>query len=267
MKTIFANVIAIYRRELQSYFASPFAYIVAGIFWLLSGFFYVYILFAPEAGLIQAAAAKDQTGFPPGALDVAYEFLRAFLTVLGSLIVFLLPLLSMGLYAEERKQGTLELLATSPLTNWAIAVGKLLGVVTFFITMTIPLLIYETITLSAAEPPVQPGVTLVSHLGLILLAAAILSLGMFVSSLTDSSIIAAVVTFALIFLLWIIDLIGESIPGPVGDILEHLSLLKHYNNLVQGIFDTGSVVLLISYIFLGVFLTAQSIEAFRFQRS
>ncbi len=267
MKTIFANIIAIYRKELQGYFASPFAYIVAGIFWLLSGFFYIYILFAPEAGLIQAAAAKDQTGFPPGALDVAYEFLRAFLSVLGSLILFLLPILSMGLYAEERKQGTLELLATSPLTNWAVATGKLLGVVTFFVTMIIPLLIYETITLNSAEPPAPIGVTIISHLGLILLAAAILSLGMFISSLTDSSIIAAIVTFALIFFLWIIDLIGESIQGNVGDILEHLSLLKHYNNLVQGTFDTGSIVLLISYIFLGVFLTAQSIENFRFHRS
>ena len=267
MKIIIANTIAIFRRELQGYFASPLAYIVAGIFWLLSGFFYVYILFSPEVGLIQVASAKDQTGFPPGALDVAYEFLRAFLSVVGSLILFLLPMLSMGLYAEERKQGTLELLATSPLTNWTIAVGKLLGAVTFFVTMIIPLFIYETITLSAADPPVQPGVTIIGHLGLILLAAATLSLGMFISSLTDSSIIAAIITFALIFLLWIIDLIGQSIQGPMGDILEHLSLLKHYNNLVQGVFDTGSIVLLVSYIFLGIFLTAQSIEAFRFQRS
>lgn len=266
MRTIFANVIAIYRRELQSYFASPFAYIIAGVFWLLSGFFFVAILMGPE-GLITQAAFRDQMGITNPPIDVAYQFLSYFLGVLGSLALFILPMLSMGLYAEERKRGTLELLATSPLTNWSVALGKLLGVLTFFLTMVLPLLIYEAIVLSAASPKTSPTVMFLGHFGLILLAAAILSLGMFISSLTDSTILAAILTFALVLFLWVVDLVASSLVGPVGDALKHLSLIKNYTTLTQGIFDSSSLIVFISYIVLGLFLTAQSIEAFRFQRS
>jgi len=269
MGVVLGNIIAIYRKELQSYFASPLAYAIAGVFWLLSGFFFVVMLLGPQ-GFIQQAAIVDlqgQQGVQTPPIDVAYIFLREFLGLIGSLALFILPILSMGLYAEERKRGTLELLATSPVTNWAVAVGKLLGVMTFFTTLVLPLLAYEAIALSAANPPVQPAIPLLGHLGLILLAAAVLSLGMFVSSLTESTIWAAVLTFGLILFLWVIDAIAKTISGPVGEALGHLSLLKHYNNLVQGIFDTSSLLLFASYIVLGIFLTAQSIDALRFQRS
>jgi ABC-2 type transport system permease protein len=266
MGTIIGNILAIYRKELQGYFASPLAYIVAGVFWLLSGFFFVAILLSPE-GVINQVAAQDQMGVPTPPVDVAYEFLRYFMSVMGSLALFVLPVLSMGLYAEERKRGTLELLATSPLTNWTVAVGKLLGVLTFFTAMIVPLLAYEAIALGAANPPVPPAVPLLAHLALILLAASILSLGMFVSSLTDSTILSAILTFGLVLFLWIIDLVAKSIGGPVGAALGHLSLLENYNNLVQGVFDTSNLVVFASYIILGLFLTAQSIDALRFQRS
>ena len=262
---IITNIIAIFRKELQGYFASPLAYIVAAVFWLLSGFFLVSILLGPE-GIIQQVALREQMGMPAPPIDVAYVFVRSFFEVIGSLILFILPILSMGLYAEERKRGTLELLATSPLTNWAVALGKLLGVVTFFTAMLFPLLIYEAIALSAANPPIQPGVPLLALVGLILLAASILSLGMFISSLTESTILAAILTFALVLLLWVIDLIANGIGGPVEEALGHLSLLEHYSNLVRGILDTSSLVLFASYIILGLFLTAQSIEALRFAR-
>ncbi len=270
MGVVLGNIIAIYRRELQSYFASPLAYAIAGIFWLLSGFFFVVLLLGPQ-GFIQQAATADlqgqQQGLSVPQIDVAYIFLREFLGFIGSLALFVLPILSMGLYAEERKRGTLELLATSPVTNWAVAVGKLLGVLTFFTTLVLPLLAYEVIALSAASPPVQPAIPLLGHLGLILLAAAVLSLGMFISSLTSSTILAAILTFTLILFLWVIEAIATTVGGPVGEALSHLSLLKHYSNLTQGIFDTSSLILFASYIVLGIFLTAQSIDALRFQRS
>ncbi|MBD2456426.1 ABC transporter permease subunit [Nostoc sp. FACHB-87] len=268
MGIVLANIIAIYRRELQSYFVSPLAYAIAGVFWFISGLFFVTILFGPD-GILPAVAAIDlqgQQGVPVPLIDVPYEFIRAFLDRMGWLLLFILPILSMGLYAEERKRGTLELLATSPLTNWAVAVGKLLGVVTFLITMVAPLLIFEAIAIGASNPPMSPVILLVGHLGLILLAAAILSLGMFVSSLTDSTILAAVMTFALVLLLLFVDLIAKSIGGPVGEAIAHLSLLKHFNTFIQGIFDTSALILFATYIFLGIFLTAQSIDALRFQR-
>lgn len=259
-----SNLLAIFQKELQSYFVSPLAYIVTAVFWFLSGLFFIQLLLGQE-GIIQQVAVSEQMGVPTN-IDVAYVFLNSLFAVMGSLSLFVLPILSMNLYTEERKRGTLELLATSPIANWVVALGKLLGVVAFYIVMILPLLLYEAIAFSAATPAVPPGVPLLAHFGLVLLAAAILSLGMFISSLTDNSIIAAILTFTLVLLLWIIDLIANIIGGSIGEILKHTSLLESYNNLVQGIFDSSDLILLLSYIFLGIFLTAQSIELFRFSR-
>lgn len=270
MGIIFANILAIYRRELQSYFASPLAYIIAGVFWLLGGFFLSAILLGPE-GIIAQIAAADQAqqsgmGTPPS-LDVAYEFLKAYVGLLGSLSMFVLPMLSMGLYADERKQGTLELLATSPVTNWAVALGKLLAVFTFYTAMILPLMVCQAVALGAATPPLGPGIFLLSHLGLLLLAASILSLGMFISSLTGSTVLAAIMTFALILMLWLVDALAQGLGGGAGEALGHLSLLKHFTDFTEGIFDTSGLVLFLSYILLGLYLTAQSVETFRFQRA
>ncbi|NEP45966.1 MAG: ABC transporter permease subunit [Okeania sp. SIO2H7] len=266
MLVIISNIIAIYRKELQGYFASPFAYAIAALFWLLSGFFLIAIVIGPE-GIIQQVALRDQLGITEPPIDAAYEFLQAFLGIMGSMSLFILPMLSMGLYAEERKRGTLELLATSPITNWAVATGKLLGVVTFYMTMILPLLLLEAMVINTAEPPVSPLILLLGHGGLILLAAAVLSLGMFVSSLTDSTILSAIMTFVLALFLWIIDVAGNNFPGGFGEAIKHLSMLNHYQNFVRGIVDTSSLIMLASYIVLGIFLTAQSIDALRFQRS
>lgn len=266
MLVIISNIVAIYRKELQGYFASPLAYTITGIFWLLGGYFLVSILLGPD-GIIQQIATRDQLGITEPPVDAPYEFLKAYLGIMGSLSLFLLPMLSMSLYAEERKRGTLELLATSPLTNWAVATGKLLAVLTFYISMVLPLLGLEFIAVNAADPPVSPVLLLLGHGGLILLAAAVLSLGMFISSLTDSTILSAILTFALVLFLWVIDLVANNVSGFLAEALRHLSMLTHYTNIIQGLVDTSSIIMLLSYIVLGVFLTAQSIDALRFQRS
>ncbi len=265
MRIFFGNLIAIYRRELQSYFISPFAYVIAAVFWFLSGFFFVQALLSP-AGLIAQVSAADQAGALAQGYDAPYEFLKGYLNLLGSLSMFILPMLSMGLYSEERKQGTLELLATSPVTNWVVALGKLLGVVTFFSAMLVPVIIVELLAFSASDPVFPQSVFWLGHLGLILLAAGVLSLGMFLSSLSASTVLAAVMTFGLVLLLWVFDAVSN-IPGPVGEAIGHLSLLTHFNDFSQGIFDTSGLVLFLSYVVLGLFLTAQSIDALRFQRS
>lgn len=262
---IIANIIAILQKELQTYFSSPLAYSIAAVFWLISGLFLVVILLGDQ-GIIQSVALQEQLGYEVPPIDVAYEFLQSFFGIMGSLSLFILPILSMGLYAEERKRGTLELLTTSPLTNWVVALGKLLAVVMFFITMIVPVLVYEAIAFKTANPPIQFQVPLLAHLGLILLAASVLSLGMFISSLTESSIFAAIMTFALVIFFSVIDLIANGIGGQIGDAIAYFSLLKNYENLVQGIFETGNLVVFASYIFLGIFLTAQSIEVLKFSR-
>ena len=265
MGVVVANIIAIYRKELQSYFASPLAWAIASIYWLISGFFFLFLLLGPS-GILAQIAIREQLGIG-NPVDVPYQFLQFFANVMGSLSLFFLPMLSMGLYTEERKQGTLELLATSPITNWAVATGKLLGVLTFFATISLPFLIYEAIAFSDASPALPLTIPLMGYLGLILLAASVFSLGMFVSSLTDSTIFSAILTFVLVFFLWIFRDIADNSEGVAGQLLSHLSLLKHYSNFTQGLIDTGSILVFASYIFLGIFLTAQSIEALRFGRS
>ncbi|NJK75890.1 MAG: ABC transporter permease subunit [Richelia sp. CSU_2_1] len=266
MLIMISNIIAIYRKELQSYFASPLAYAIAAVFWLITGYFLIAILLSPE-GLIPQVSQRDQMGITDPPIDVPYLFIQGFLGFMGSFSLFILPALSMGLYAEERKRGTLELLATSPLTNWAVATGKLLGVLTFYITMLVPPIFCQAIVLNFSNPPLPPAVLLVGHGGLILLAAGVLSLGMFISSLTDSTILSAILTFALVLFLWVIDAAANAVGGPAGTALGHLSLLTNYTNLVKGIVDISSLTLFGSYIILGVFLTAQSIDALRYQRS
>ncbi len=262
MRVIFSNVMAIYRKELQGYFTAPLFYAIAAVFWLLTGYFLIVTLL----GAIDYAYYFEQLD-NTRVIDVASKFQQDFLSVLGNLALFVLPILSMGLYAEERKRGTLELLSTSPLTNWSVATGKLLGAVTFFMALIAPLIGFEAFILSTADPVVSPIFTLIGHLGLFLLAASILAIGLFISSLTDNTIWAAVFTFAFVVFLWLIGFIADGIGGTWGQVLGHLSLLNHYSNLLRGVFDISSLILFGSYIFLGIFLTAQSIEALRFQRS
>jgi ABC-2 type transport system permease protein len=266
MITVLANIDAIFRKELQSYFKSPLSFVIAGFFWILTALFLILI----AQNIIQQAAQSDigrQMGQGGGPVDVPNLILQNFLSVMGSILLFVLPVLSMNLYTEERKRGTLELLATSPITNWAVALGKLLAVITFVITLIVPIALLELYLLSAAKPAFSIQIFLVGHLGLILLAAAVLSLGMFISSMTDSAIVAAFLTFVVILLLWILNALGQAVGGALGDVLNQLSLLKHYSSLSQGVLDTPSIALFVSYIFLGLFLTAQSIDLFRFQQS
>ena len=261
---IITNIIAITQKELQSYFASPLAFSLATVFWLISGIFFVLLLFS-ENGVIQSVALQEQLGNTTP-VDVVYEFMQLFFSTIASLTLFILPILSMGLYAEERKRGTIELLATSPIFNWVVALGKLIGVLLFFIAMIMPILLYEAIAFQGANPPISIQVPLLAHLGLILMAASMLSMGMFISSLTDSTIFAAIMTFVLVVILSMLDAIANVIGGEVGEFIGHFSLLRNYETFVRGIFDTGNLIAFLSYIFLGLFLTSQSIEVLRFTR-
>ena len=263
---ILSNILAIAQRELQGYFASPLTYVVAAVFWFISGLFFVEILIG-EQGIIQQIALSERMGVDLGAIDVAMEFLSSFFAILGSLSILTVPLLSMGLYAEERKRGTLELLATSPITNWVVALGKLWAVVILFIFMIAPVFIYQAIAFSAAEPALPTVIPFLAHLGLILLVTSLLSWGMFISSLTNSTILAAILTFSIVLMLWVIELIANNLEGFLRSGLLHLSLINSYNNLVQGVVNSSDFILFFSNIFLGIFLTAQSIHSLRLNRN
>jgi ABC-2 type transport system permease protein len=260
MRILIGNWGAIYRRELQSYMTSPFYWAIAGLFWLISGLFFASFL---QTLLVRVAELDLQAAATGGVspVNLPYVFQQNYLGVLGFLMLILMPMFSMGLYAEERKRRTLELLATSPVTNWAVAIAKLLAVVTFVLGLLLPLMLIEAVLFSTADPPLQPAAFLLGWIGLLLLAATLLSLGMFISALTDSTLLAAVFSFALALLLWALDSLGGQ------DWFSNLSLLRQFSRWVQGEFDSSSLVLLLSLIGFGVFLTAQAIQTFRVQQS
>jgi ABC-2 type transport system permease protein len=161
----------------------------------------------------------------------------------------------------------MELLATSPITNLEVALGKWLAVWVFFITLLLPPLVYHVLVLSSANPAVDYRLTLMGYVGLTLLAGSVMALGLFISSLTDSTLIAAVATFGLILLLWVIDAAAGQESNWIAATLRHVSLLQQYSNWVQGILSSSSVVLFLSIIVLGLFATVQSVESLRWQQS
>ena len=256
--------VVLYERELRSYFGSPFFYGIAGAFWLLAGFFFNVQL---QGLLSQLAALDQQTGGAAGQpLDAPYLLIQNFMGVLGFLLLLLLPMLSMGLYTEERKRSTLELLLTSPIQNWTVAIAKLLAVLTAVVGLLLPIALYEAIAIGSASPPLSPWIFLSGYVGLLLLAAAVLSLGMFLSSLTESTVLAAILSFLLVLALWALESLGGSVGGIIGDISRQLSLLQQYSQWVEGQVSSASLVLFGSAIGLGLFLTAQSVELLRSQR-
>ncbi|MEO0852772.1 MAG: ABC transporter permease subunit [Cyanobacteria bacterium J06648_11] len=260
---MFRGTLAILRKELRGYFASPIAYIVAAVFWLLAGFFFTQIL----RGVVLASQNADlpsQFGQAPP-FDAGTEMLRAFLSLLGTLSLFVLPMLTMSLYTEERRRGTMELLATSPVSNAAVAIGKWLASLLFFATLIVPLLVCQVLAYSTTTPGMNYAHIAIAHLGLILLAASVTAIGMFISSLTDNTLIAAVSTFGAILLLWVVDSAAGEGTGAIASSLRHISLLQHFNTWIQGTISTSSVVLFASMCGLGIFLTTQSVEAMRWQ--
>ncbi len=266
MRKAFHNILAIYRRELYGYFRSPLAYVITGIFWLICGVLFASIL----TDVIQQSALADfqqqQGGETASSLDVPYLFVQSFLNnVLGSISLLALPLLSMGLYAEERKQGTLELLTTSPLSNWVIAVGKLLGVLTLFVTMIAPFLVFEAMAVTNSQPPLSPLIILMGHFALILQAAAILACGMWISACSSSSLVAGFGTFVLVTAWSNLDTLSDRLGGSVGQFISNFSVVNHFHRLASGVVDIGSLAILTSYTLLGIFLTAQTIELGRRQ--
>jgi ABC-2 type transport system permease protein len=266
MRVAWANFVAIYRKELQGYFATSLNYVIAAVYWFMAGVFYI-ILFNAVQTNVAAQDMQGQAGFECAPGRCSGSHFGELSGVLASLSLFILPLLSMNVFAQERQQGTLELLATSPITTTMVTVGKLAGVLTFFVTLLLPVMFYESLTLLQAEPPFSLGLILLGHGALVLLAAAILSLGLFVSATTESTLLAAVGTFALILLLWILQAVADRVSGVPAAIFRHLSLLQNYTNLIQGSVSTASLVLFASYVILGVFLTVQWVDGLRFQRS
>lgn len=262
-----ANIWAVYQRELYSYFRSPLAYVIVGIFWLVGGLLFISLLIdniqnAALNDFMQAQGEKKIVNY-----DYSYLFLQSFLeSVLGSTSLLVLPLLSMGLYAEERKQGTLEMLVTSPIANWHVAVGKLLGALTVFGLMVLPFLGFEMLAVAGSKPAFPQMLIWMGHGGLMLQAAAILAWGMWISACSSSSIAAAFGTFLLVTAWNNLDILADRFTGAPHLFISNFSVVNHYRRLAGGVLDFSSIAILLTYTLLGVFFTAVAIEFGRGRR-
>ena len=259
------SLYAIYRKEMGHYFVSPVAYVVVGVFLALSAFFFNYFLAAVMQQALQMQMQEMEMGMHPN-IDVTMEVMRAFFGLLSTLVLFLTPMLTMGVFSEERKRGTMELLMTSPVTEMQIVIGKFLASLSLFAIMLLPTAGYLIFTYVRSEPVPPWRMLLAGYIGILLLGGCLLALGSFISSLTENQLIAAVLTFAAFLIVWVIDL-GRNAGGAAGNVLQYLSVIRHYDDFTRGVIDTSSLIYYLSFITLFVFLTVRAIDSMRWRRA
>jgi ABC-2 type transport system permease protein len=255
---------AIYRKEMGHYFVSPVAYVVVGVFLGFSAYFFNYFLAAVMQQAMQMQMQEMEMGMHPN-IDVTMEVMRALFGLLSTLVLFLTPMLTMGVFAEERKRGTMELLMTSPITEVQIVVGKFLASLTLFAIMLLPTAAYLVFIYVHSEPVPPWRLLAVGYAGLLLLGGCLLSLGSFISSLTESQLIAAVLTFGAFLMVWVIDL-GRN-AGGAGNVLEYLSVIRHFDDFTRGVIDSSSLIYYASFMILFVFLTVRAVDSMRWRRA
>jgi len=256
---------AIYRKELGHYFVSPVAYIIIGLFLLVSAYFFVLILGNVIQQSYQATMESMQYGGGM-AFDAPSMAVGGFFGILSTLMLFLAPFLTMGLYSEERKRGTFELLMTSPITETQIVLGKFLAACTLLMIMLLPTAGDLVYLFFHSEPSPPWRVLLSAYIGIFLLGSAIFAIGSFFSSVTESQLIAAMLTFSAILLLWVVGY-GTDSTGYLASALQYLSLIRHYDDFTRGVVDTTGLIYYGSFIFLGVFLTVRSVDSMRWRRA
>ncbi len=253
------NILAVAGKELRSYFHSPIAYVVMTLYALAAGFvFYGYTATYVEQTLRMQMMGAMGSQAPSLNEYIIRPMLEGFLMIL---LLFLVPLFTMRLYAEEKRSGTIELLLTSPLTDLEIILGKFLGALALYAVLVALTFLYVGVLFVYGNPNGKP--LLAQALGLLLFGGALLALGMWFSTLTRNQIIAAVVSMVVLLLLYVLDWIQLYSPGTFGQVMADLSLSTHIDNFAKGVIDLKDVVYYLSVIVLGIFLTARSVEALK----
>jgi len=253
---------AIYRKEIGHYFVSPIAYAVVGLFLLISGFFFnLYIQSALQESM------QEMQGMMPPAFDAASQVLRVFLGLVALLLLFLMPMLTMGIFADERKRGTMELLMTSPIRETDIVLGKFFAALTLFAAMLLPTAIFVLFMYLHTSPMPPLRMILAGYLGIILFGGSLLALGAFLSSLTENQIIAGVLTFGAFLLLWGLDFGSRDAGSTAGQVLHYLSVINHFEDFTRGVIDTSGLIYYLSFITLFIFLTVRSVDSMRWRRA
>lgn len=247
---------AIAARELRSLFLSPLAWSILGVVQLILGYMFLaqldaYLMFQGQLG----ASAEA-----PGVTEVVVAPVYANAAVI---LLLVMPLLTMRLISEERRAQTISLLFAAPLSMLEIVLGKFLGVLGFLLLMVAMISLMPLALLVGGS--LDYGMFAAAALGLVLLLACFAAIGLYISSLTSQPAVAAITTFGALLLLWIIDWMGKT--GEAGgEWLSYLSLLRHYEPLVQGVFDTSDVVYFLLFIITFLVLSVRRLDADRLPR-
>ena len=250
---------AIFRKETANFFVSPIAYAVIAIFLLVSGFFFwANVSFM---SLVSLQAANNP--MIAERINLTDVVIRPLVQNMSIVLLFVMPLLTMRLFSEEKKSGTIELLLTYPVTDLAILLGKFLASALLLIVMLAGTLPFVALLFGIGDP--DPGTLLSGYLGLLLMGAAFMALGIFISSLTENQIIAAAVSFGSALLFWVLSWSSTLAGEKVGAVLRQLSILEHLESFNKGILALSDLSFFVLFIAFFLFLTLRSLETNRWR--
>jgi ABC-2 type transport system permease protein len=249
----------IFKRELRAYFVSPIAYVVMVMFLVIAGYFFyssfAFFNFIGFQAMSNPMMARN--------LNVTEGVLRPLYGNLGVILLFIMPLLTMRLFAEEKKQGTIELLLTYPVRDLAAVLAKFSACLTVYTIMLALTAVYPILLILFAQP--EGGPIVAGYVGLFLLGAAFIALGALASSLTENQIVAAAISFGLLLFFWVIGWSSQFADSGVGRLLSHLSLLEHFDSFPKGVIDTKDIIFYLSFMVFCLFLTLRSLESHRWR--
>jgi len=254
------NILSIAGKELRAYFHSPIAYLVMALYTVLCGFFF----FSITGRFVSLTFRMNMMGqgAPPVSLNdvIIRGLLEGVLTVV---LLFLIPLITMRLYAEEKRSGTMELLLTSPLTDMQIILGKFLGALALYCILVVLTFGFFSVLFIYGNPNPKPLIA--NALGMLLFGAALLALGMWFSTFTRNQIIAGAVGWAIFLLLFVLDWVTEYSNGAVSRVLSYMALPTHFDNFAKGLLSMKDVLFYVSFIFFALFLSLRSLESLRWR--
>ena len=252
------NTLTIFRKELISYFRSPIAYGVMAFFALISGyFFYVAVVYFVQMGIQSAMMGQSQP------MNVNESVIRPLFSNISVIGLFVIPMITMRLFAEEKRTGTIELLVTSPITDWEIILGKWLAALALYAAI-LAVTFLSMITLFVyGQPDWRPVV--VGYLGLLLQGGCLLAIGTFISTCTRNQIVAGVAGFSVCLLLWVLDWVSSFQDSATAKVVAYMSVLQHFDSFAKGVLDSKDIVYYLSAIFIGLFLTGRALESLRWR--
>lgn len=236
------TAMAICRKEFRTYFGSPIAYIVIGVFLLVGGWLYFSTLFL----------AGQAT-------------LRNFFGIAPVLFVVFAPAVTMRLFAEERKVGTIEVLLTMPVKDWEVVVGKYLAALSMVavgLLWTLPYPI-SVASLASAGTKFDWGPVAAGYVGLLLMASSFLALGLFASAVSRNQIVGFILGLLLCFAFYFVDKFAMLLPESLGEVLEYLSVDYHFENIARGVLDSRDLLFYVTLSVVGLTMTARSLGAVR----